>query len=97
MGCWALECSWLSVGGDLRRGVCLQRERVDRAADLRPEDRVHETVLLDAAETCERRRGDARTEVIATAGVVLDVGARPRNGGLDALLYVLCGRHSPQE
>ena len=60
------------------------------------EDRVHEAVLLDAAEAVERRGGDGRAEVVAAAGVVLDVGVRARDGGLDALLYVLGGGHPPQ-
>jgi hypothetical protein len=91
-----MECSYLSVGGDLRWGLGLERERVDRSADLRAEDRIHETVLLDPAEAVERGRGDGGAEVVAAPGVVLDLGVCPRDGGLDALLYVLCGGHAPQ-
>ena len=36
-----MECSWLSGGLDLGGNLRLQREGVDRAADLRPEDVVH--------------------------------------------------------
>src|ERR1019366_301809 len=81
----------VSVGLDLRGRLCLEREGVDRSADLRAEDLVDEAVLLDARESVERIRG--RGEVIPATGGVLHLGARPRDGGLDALLYVLGRGH----
>jgi hypothetical protein len=63
----------------------LQRQRVYGAADLRSEDLVDETVLLDAATPGKRRGGDGGVEVVACAGVVLALGARARDGGLDVL------------
>ena len=55
---WTWRRSWLQVGVGLcgGRGLGLQREGVDRAADLRSEDLVDEAVLLDAAEAREGRR-----------------------------------------
>src|SRR6202035_5646886 len=88
-----MEGSWLSGGLDLRRELRLQRERVNRSADLFPEDLVDETVLLDAAASLERRCRADRAEVVTAAGVVLDLGPGTRDGGLDPLSYVLCGRH----
>src|SRR5438309_8739838 len=69
-----MERSWISVGLDRRRGLGLQGEGVDGPADLPAEDRVHESVLLDAAAALERRRGHGRAEMIAAARVVLDLG-----------------------
>ena len=40
-------------------------------------------------------RGDGCAEVVAAAGVVLDVGVGARDRGLDALAYVLGGGHRP--
>ena len=37
--------------------------------------------------------GDGRAEVVAAAGVVLDLGVSARDRGLDALLYVLGRGH----
>src|SRR5271154_240250 len=85
--------SWLSVGLDLRVGLGLERERVDRSSDLRTEHVVDEAVLLDAGTPLERLGGDRRAEVVATAGVVLDLGVSPRDGGFDALLDFLGGWH----
>src|SRR5579875_1212567 len=97
-------CGWLdmgrlllSVGGDGRGRLRLERERVDRATDLRAEDRVHAAMLLDAAEALERGGRDRHAEVVAAAGVVLDLRVRARDRGLDALLYVLGGRHPHQD
>src|SRR3982074_1419839 len=53
----AMEASWLSVGLDLRRRPGLQRQGVDRSADLTTEDLVHDPVLLYAAASLERRGG----------------------------------------
>src|SRR5665213_477179 len=70
-----------SVGWGLLGSLGLQREGVDRAADLRAEDLVDEPVLLDPAASLERRGGDGRAEVIAPAGVVLDLlGTLVANG-----------------
>src|SRR5437879_1281625 len=90
-----MECSWISVGLDHRRRLGLQREGMDGPPDLPAEDRVHESVLLDAAATLERRRGHGRAEMIPAARVVLDLGVRTFDRGLDALLYVLSGGHRP--
>jgi hypothetical protein len=62
---------------------------MDRPADLCPEDVVDEAMLLHAAEAVEGIGGDGGAEVIAAAGVVLDVGVRSRDGCFDALLDVL--------
>jgi hypothetical protein len=83
-----MERSWLSVGVDVLRALGLQRQGVDRATDLRAEDLVDETVLLDPAAPVERRCGDRGTEMVAAAGVVLDLGVCARYGGFDALLYL---------
>src|ERR1700677_2293190 len=80
-------------GGGLLRSVGLQRQCVDRAADLRAEDVVDETVLLDTAAPLERRGRDGRAEVIAAAGVVLDLRFRSRNRGLDTLLDLVGRGH----
>ena len=69
--CAGMEGSWFSGGGQSTLG--LQRQRVDRSADLLAENRVDEAVLLDAAAARERRGGDSGAEVIAAAG-----GPRPR-------------------
>jgi hypothetical protein len=69
---------------------------VDRAADLGTEDLIHEPVLLDARAARERRRRDGCAEVVAAACVVLDLGARPRDRVLDALLDVVCRGHFVQ-
>src|SRR5271169_5398801 len=66
---------------------------MDGAADLGAEYLIDETVLLDAAAPLEGGRRDRCAEVVAAAGVVLDVGLGSGNGGLDALLYVLGRRH----
>jgi len=47
------------------------------------------SVLLDAAATLERRGCHGRAEMVPAAGVVLDLGVRAVDRGLDALLYVL--------
>jgi hypothetical protein len=90
-----MEGSWLSVGLDRRGGLGLQREGMYRAADLAPEDLIDEAVLLDPAATLKRRGCNRRTEMVAAAGVVVHLGVRPGDGGLNALLYVLGGRHRP--
>ena len=71
---WAAAAA---LRGVLLRDVRLQRQRVDRAADLGAEDLVDQAVLLDAAAPGERRGGDGRAEVVAAAGVVLDLGRAP--------------------
>ena len=65
------------------------------AADLAAEDLIDEAVLLDPAAPLKRRGRNGRTEMVAAARVIVDLGACPRDGGLDALLYVLCGGHRP--
>ncbi len=66
---------------------------MDRPADLLAEDLVDEAVLLDAAAPRERLRGNGRAEVVAAAGVVLDLGAGAWDRGLDALLDLFGGGH----
>ncbi len=69
---------------------------MDRTADLIAEHAIDKLVLLDAAAPCKRGRDDCRAEVVAAAGVVLDLGLRPWDGGLDALLDLLgCGHRLP--
>src|SRR5947208_6135128 len=82
-----------SGGWELLGSLGLQREGMDRAADLILEDLIHQAVLLDATAAGEGSRRDARAEVIAAARVVLDLGVSARDGGLDALLDVLRRRH----
>src|ERR1700704_3571061 len=86
-----------------RVGLALGRRRRSRlpaehrggggvaAADPPAEDRVAEPVLLDAAAPLERLGCHRRPEVIAAARVILDLGVRPGDRALDALLYVLRG------
>src|SRR5271165_3923049 len=88
-----IGCSWLSVGGGLRRCVRLQRQGVDGAPDLGAEHVVDEAVRLDTAAPLKLRCGDGCAEVIAGPRVVLHLGLRARDGGLDTLLDVLGGRH----
>src|SRR5690348_8977322 len=57
---------------DLRFGSGFQGQRVDRAADLRSEDGVHQAVLLDPAHARELGGGDHGAEVVATPGEVDD-------------------------
>src|SRR2546421_2190248 len=90
-----MEVSSISVGLDRRWDLGLQRQGVDGPSDLPAEDGVDESMLLDAAATLERRRGDGGAEVIAAAGVVLDLGVGTVDRRLDALLYVLGGGHRP--
>jgi len=66
---------------------------MDRAADLIAEHLVDELVLFDPAATRERGGDDRCAEVVAGAGVVLDLGSGAGNGGLDALLDLGGGRH----
>src|ERR1019366_7087689 len=66
---------------------------MDCAPDLRAEDGVDEAMLLDAALPLEGGCGDGCAEVVAAAGVVLDLGSRTGDGGLDALPDVLWRRH----
>ncbi len=75
------------------RALRLQRQRVDRPADLIAEHAVDELVLLDAAASRKSWGDDGRAEVVAAAGVVLDLGPGSRNRGLDALLDLLGGGH----
>src|SRR5207245_11366951 len=83
------------AGASRARGgrLGLQRQRVDRAADLAPEDLVYQAVLLDATAARERLRGDRRAEMIAAARVVLDVRRRAGNSGLYAVLELLRRGH----
>src|SRR6266516_2670208 len=86
-----------SGGWELLWRLCLQREGMNRAADLLLEDLIHQAVLLDAAAVGEGRCRDGRAEVIARARVILDLDERTRDRGLDALLDVLRrGHFSPQ-
>jgi hypothetical protein len=71
----------------------LQGQCVNWSADLLPEDLVDETVLFNAATTCEGGGGDRRTEVVAASRVVLDLGVGARDGGLDAFLDLLGRGH----
>src|ERR1700730_5133945 len=71
----------------------LQRQRVDRAADLAAEHVIHEAMLLDATAPHERLRAHRRAEVIAAARVVLDLRTGSRDRCLDTLLQLLGGRH----
>src|SRR6185437_1009776 len=93
-GCRGLRRGGVPAGrilvGGLLRDLRLQRERVDRTADLGAEDLVDEAVLLDPAAPREGRRGHRRAEVVAAAGVVLDLGAGARDRRLDALPDLLC-------
>ena len=69
---------------------------MDRAADLIAEHAIHKLVLLDAATSGKSRGHDRRAEVVAASGVILDVSAGPRDGGLDSLLDLLgCGHRLP--
>jgi hypothetical protein len=68
-------------------------QRVDRAADLGPEDRVDSAVLLDSAQPRELRGGHDRAEVVAAAGEIDDLRARAGDGNLDARLQLRGGRH----
>src|SRR3954451_17402983 len=85
-----MRCSW-GLGG-----VGLEREGVDRAADLGAEDVVDEAVLLEAGEAGELLGDHRRAEVVPGARPVLHVGARAREGGLDAILDLRRGRHVTQ-
>ena len=73
--CYSFGRSFSGWGVGLSGDRGLQRQGVDRATDLLPEHLVYEAVLLDAAAPRERVGGDRRAEVVAAAGVVLDVGA----------------------
>ena len=59
---------------------------MDRPADLLAEDAVDESVLLDPREAGEGAGAHDRPEMVAPAGVVLDIDQSARNGRLDALL-----------
>src|SRR5438270_518232 len=72
------------------------RRPVRQRPDLRAEDVVNETVLLDAAAAREGRRGDGRAEVIAAPRVVLYLRSRAGDRRLDALLDLLRRGHSPR-
>jgi hypothetical protein len=74
---------------DLRFGSCDQGQRVDRAADVGPEDRVHAAMLLDPAQPGELRGDNGGAEMIAAAVEVDDIGPGARNGRLDALFVSL--------
>src|SRR6266516_1971037 len=100
-GCAASPCNigigsnWLGRGAfclavGVFRGLGLQGEGVDRSADLGCEDLVYQAVLLDAAAPLEGCRRDRRAEVVAAARVVVDLGPRAWNRGVDALSDVLC-------
>ena len=69
---------------------------MDRSADVRPEDRVDPTMLLDPAQIGELRRDYARPEVIPTAGEVDNFGRGPGDRRLDALLELVGRRHCTQ-
>jgi iron-sulfur cluster assembly protein len=66
---------------------------VNRSADLAAEHVVDEAVLVDAAAPRKCLRDDRRAEVVATAGVILDVGAGAWDCILDALSDLLGGGH----
>ena len=69
---------------------------MDRATDLIAEHAIHKLVLLDAATPRKSWGYDGSAEMVAAAGVVLDVGLGLRDGGLDPLLYLLgCGHRLP--
>jgi len=66
---------------------------MDRSADLVAEDAIDELVLLDPGEPREAVRDDLRTEVVTTAGEVLNAGAGARQRLLDPPLELVCRRH----
>ena len=91
---------WLDMGAPGSRvwvvdGSASSGRALDRAADLIAEDVVDEAVLLDAAEALERLGGHRRAEVVAAAGLVLDLGAarpgsRPRCAALISSAEGIC-------
>src|SRR4051795_6557964 len=95
---WSAIASWMasrtgfSLMASLRSG--LEGKGMDGAADLGSEDRVDPAVLLDAAQLGEVRGDHGGAEVVPAAREVADLGARPRDGRLDALLELVRGRHS---
>ena len=73
-------CSGVLMAKDLRFGSGDQGQRMDRAADLGPEDRVHAAMLLDPAQPRELGGDDSGAEVIPAAVEIDDVRARARDG-----------------
>ena len=74
----------------LLRALRLQRQGVDRRRrSPRRRRRRPGGAARCGCRPCEGLGGDRRAEVVAAAGVVLDLGARARDGRLDALLDVL--------
>ena len=69
---------------------------MDRAADVGSEHRVDAAMLLDAAHPGELRRDDGGAEVIFRAREIGHVGCGAGDRGLDALLEVVRGGHSPE-
>src|ERR671916_2717374 len=86
-------CSGVLMAKDLRFGSGDEGQRVDRAADIGAEHRVHAAMLLDPAQPRELRGDDGRAEVIAAAVEVDDLRAGARDGRLDTLLELVGGRH----
>jgi iron-sulfur cluster assembly accessory protein len=70
---------------------------VDRAAHLVSEDAIYELMLLDAAEALEAVRGHLCPEVVAPTRQILHLGGGAGQGGLDALLEVIGGRHASEK
>src|SRR5919108_429821 len=71
-------------------------QRVDGAADLRAEHRIHPAVLLDPAQIGELRCRYCCTEVIPAAREVLHLHVRARDRSLDPLLQLVGRRHPSQ-
>lgn len=69
---------------------------MDRAADLITEHRIHQLVLLNSAETVERRAAYLRTEVVLGTGRVDDDGFGSWDRRLDAALEFFRGGHGPR-
>src|SRR5262245_58893658 len=93
MASWMASRIWFSdMAGSLRSRF--QGQGVDRAADLGAEDGVDAAMLLDPAHARELLRDDRGAEVIAAAGQVDDLGARPRQRLFDALLQLVRGGHA---
>jgi hypothetical protein len=78
---------------NLRFGSGDQGQRVDRAADVGPEDGVDKAMLLYPAQAGELGGDHRGTEVIAAAVEIDDLRTGTRNGRLDALLELVGRRH----
>ena len=70
---------------------------MDGAAHLVTEDAIDELVLLDAAEALEALRGHLGPEVVSPTRQILHLGGGTGQGGLDALLEIVGGRHASEK